>query len=305
MARLSAIMALAAMLAPSVAVAQDQPISLKLGSAPTNNISPMQLGIQCVRTRLDQQSKTMRFSVGEVRDYTGKFSNEASEGGFRITQGGTLMVISALGQLGQHVDLVERYDTRIAEQEIALARNQLVQDQGAGGAILRPLTAGQYYGSDYYIVGGVTEANYSISSGGAEVRVMGVGGGARYYSMNVAADLRLVDARTLRVIKTVSVQKQFVGHEVKGDTFRFFGTTLIDINAGKKKNEPLQLGVRATLEYGTLDLISAAFGQEFTPCQAHADYGYTAGVQQRLVKASRGGATQLAAFAAGSAKTTK
>jgi curli biogenesis system outer membrane secretion channel CsgG len=252
----------------------DGQIPLKLGTAPTMNVSPMNQGLQCVRQTLDGQARTLRFSVGEVRDFTGKFSNEASEGGFRITQGGALMVISALGQMGRHVELVERMDTRIAEQEIALARNQLIQEPGQNGAILRPLTAGQYLGSDYYIVGGVTEANYNISSGGAEVRVMNIGGGVRHYAMNVAADLRLVDTRTLRVVKTVSVQKQYVGHEVKADTFSFFGNTLVDINAGKKRNEPLQLGVRATLEYGVMDLISAAFSKDTALCQQHADYGY-------------------------------
>ena len=249
-------------------------LPLKIGTAPTPNVSPMAMGIQCVRDRLDQQPRQLRMAVGEVRDYTGKFSNEASEGGFRITQGGSLMVISALGKLGPRIELLERYDTRIAEQDIALARNQLIQDQGGQGAVVRPVTAGQYLGADYYIVGGVTEANYNIGSGGAELRVAGIGAGRRYYAMNVAADLRLVDARSLRVVKTISVQKQYVGTEVKGDVFSFFGTTLVDLNAGSKRNEPLQLGVRATLEYGVLDLVSAAFGMDFAPCQPHADYGY-------------------------------
>ena len=250
------------------------PVPLRIGSAPTQNLSPMSMGIQCVRGRIEAQPRQLRMAVGEVRDYTGKFSNEASEGGFRITQGGSLMVISALGKLGPRIELLERYDTRIAEQDIALARNQLIQDRKGVSDVVRPVTAGQYLGADYYIVGGVTEANYNIGSGGAEVRVAGIGGGARYYAMNVAADLRLVDARTLRVVKTVSVQKQYVGTEVKGDVFSFFGTTLVDVNAGSKRNEPLQLGVRATLEYGVLDLVSAAFGMDFAPCQPHADYGY-------------------------------
>jgi curli biogenesis system outer membrane secretion channel CsgG len=288
--RMAAVLLLAGAASACVSPIRDRngQVPLRVGTAPTPNVSPMVYGTQCVREQLVDQPPR-RFAVGEVRDYTGKFSNEASEGGFKITQGGSLMVIGALGQLGDKVQLVERYDTRIAEQEISLARTQLIQDPGANGPVVRPMTAGQYFGSDFYIVGGITEANYSISSGGAEVSVAGIGGGARHYAMNVAADLRLVDSKSLRVVKTVSVQKQFVGHEVKANTFRFFDSTLIDINAGEKSNEPLQLGVRATLEYGVLQLVTAAFGKDFAPCQSRADYGFRAGAQTRAVTAAKSG----------------
>lgn len=272
---------------------QNNQVPLRVGSSPTPNISPMAYGLQCVRDQISTQAPR-RFSVGEVRDYTGKFSNEASEGGFKITQGGSLMVIGALGQLGDRVELIERYDTKIAEQEIALSRNQLIQDRGANGPIVRQMTAGQYFGSDYYVVGGITEANYTISSGGAELRVAGIGAGRRHYAMNVAADLRLVDSKSLRVIKTVSVQKQFVGHETSANTFRFFDNTLVDLNAGEKANEPLQLGVRATLEYGVMQLVSTAFGMDTTACQAHAEYGFDRGRQSTFVANAKAGRPAVA-----------
>src|SRR5690606_32223161 len=99
--------------------------------------------------------------------------------------------------------------------EANLVRGQLIQDLTAdlntGAPVsLRNLTAGQYYGSDYYIVGGITEVNYAIRTGGAELGVSLFEAGKRYYVMNVAAVLRLVNTRTLRVEKTVSVQKQII-----------------------------------------------------------------------------------------------
>jgi hypothetical protein len=61
--------------------------------------------------------------VGDVKDYTGKYSiNE----GNAITQGGALMVYSALGKLGGAVSIAERFDPVIAERELAYAdRRQL------------------------------------------------------------------------------------------------------------------------------------------------------------------------------------
>ena len=62
--------------------------------------------------------------------------------------------------------------------------------------------------SDYFITGGLTEVNYNIASGGYQIGASNVGIKRRYNGMNVATDLRLVDTRTLRVVKTVSLQKQ-------------------------------------------------------------------------------------------------
>lgn len=249
------------------------------GTRPTFNTSPMDPAIQCFAQATRQTPTPLRVAVGQIRDYTGKFSNEASEGGFRITQGGSLMVMSALGKL-EGIDLIERFDMEIASNEASLVRGQLIQDQivdpntGAPSS-LRNLTAGQYYGTDYYIVGGITEVNYAIRTGGAQVGISLFEAGRRYYVMNVAADLRLVDTRTLRVVKTVPIQKQIVGTETTAGVFRFFGDYLIDINAGTKDQEPLQLGVRAALEYGTMELLSPLFGNYFTECEPVVDGSFT------------------------------
>lgn len=248
------------------------------GTRPSINSSPMDAAFQCFAQATRQNPVPTRIAVGQIRDYTGKFSNEASEGGFRITQGGSLMVMSALGKL-EGIEQVERFDMDIASNEATLVRNQLIQDPTAdlntGQPVsLRNLTAGQYQGSDYYIVGGVTEVNYDIVSGGAELGISLFEVGARYYVMNVAADLRLVDTKSLRVVKTVSVQKQIIGTETKAGVFRFFGDYLIDLNSGTQGQEPMQLGVRSTLEYGTLELLSPLYQNYFRECAPLVDANF-------------------------------
>ena len=252
---------------------------LVTGTRPTFNTSPMDPATQCFAQATRLRETPLRIAVGQIRDYTGKFSNEASEGGFRITQGGSLMVMTALGKL-EGIEQVERFDMEIASNEANLVRGQLIQDQvidpNTGAPVsLRNLTAGQYYGSDYYIVGGITEVNYAIRTGGAELGISLFEAGRRYYVMNVAADLRLVDTRTLRVVDTVSVQKQIVGSEVRAGVFRFFGDYLIDFNAGTKDQEPMQLGVRAALEYGTMELLSPLYNNYFSECAPLVDASFT------------------------------
>ncbi len=88
--------------------------------------------------------------------------------------------------------------------------------------------AGSIPGSDYYLVGGITELNFNIGSNGAD----GDGGGtatnavkgtagASLYVMNVGIDLRLVDTNTLEVVDVISYQKQIVGRQISAGVFDF------------------------------------------------------------------------------------
>lgn len=241
------------------------------GSSSRNNTTPMDAAFACLAlAHREVRAPVVSITVGDVKDYTGKYSQAE---GNAITQGGSLMLYSALGKMGDTVRLQERFDTRIAELELAYAdRRQL------GDGRLHAVEAGKpqvpwvpYFGgsilrSDYYIVGGITEVNYNIQSRGAEMSVSAIGGKARTFTMNVGVDLRIVDSRSLVVIKTVSMQKQITGTEVGVGIFRFFGSDLLDLNVGSKNQEPLQLGVRTTIEHGLLELLGAINGLSPQPC---------------------------------------
>jgi hypothetical protein len=118
-----------------------------------------------------------------------------------------------------------------------------------------PYYGGSIAASDYYIVGGITELNYDIRSGGIDAEVGQLGPKARTFTQSVAVDLRIVDTRSLLVVRTISLTKQFTGYEVGFNLFRFFGSNLFDINVGAKGQEPLQLGIRTALEEATMRLV--------------------------------------------------
>jgi len=246
-------------------------------SAPVrSNVTPMSAPLRCYARKLKASGKRpLGIAVGDVKDYTGK---QGQDEGFAITQGGALMAYSALGKLGDAVRLHERFDTRIAEAELVYMDHRQLGD-GSNHSIDDPNNAGQkasvpwkpYFGgsirqSEYFIVGGITELNYNIQSGGAEVAVNQVGPKARVYTMNVAVDLRIVGSQSLMVYDTVSVQKQVTGYEVGVGVFRFFGSNLFDINVGAKNAEPLQLGVRTAIEAGVLQLVASVADVDPTTC---------------------------------------
>lgn len=264
----------------SIKIKQPEPqpakeASVLSGSSSRNNTTPMESAFACMAKAYNVvKVPVVSITVGDVKDYTGKYSQAE---GNAITQGGSLMLYSALGKMGSAVRLQERFDTRIAELELAYAdRRQL------GDGKLHAVEAGKpqvpwvpYFGgsilrSDYYIVGGITEVNYNIQSRGAELSVSSIGAKVRTFTMNVGVDLRIVDSRSLVVVKTISMQKQITGTEVGAGIFRFFGTELLDVNMGSKNQEPLQLGVRTTIEHGLLELLGAVSGLSPQPCVDYA-----------------------------------
>ena len=240
-----------------------------LGPIGRTNQTPLENSLACFADHLAAtQYGTTVIAVGEIKDYTGKYSiNE----GNAVTQGGSLMVYSALGKLGNVIAIAERYDPAIAERELGYTDRRQLGDgefHDVDGKSVRwmPYYGGSIARSNYYIVGGITELNYNISSGGAEIGVNNIGAKSRVFNESVAIDLRIVDSKTLLVLKTVSLTKQFTGYEVGLNVFRFFGSDLFDVNIGSKAQEPMQLGIRATLEEASMRLVGAVTRVDPEPC---------------------------------------
>ena len=242
-----------------------------IGNAPvTSNPTPYSPALVCLGQYARQNGiRPPRVAVGRIADYTGK--EEADGSGRKLTQGASLMAISALAKAG--APLVERYDTSVSELELKYANNKLISDadspEEAMAAVgdYRRIVAGQVPGSDFYIVGGITELNYNIRSAGAEanvgeIKATGAKGaiGARLFIMNVGVDLRLVNTRSLEVVDVVSYQKQIVGREVSLGFFDIMGGNVFDISAGTGGLEPLQLGVRALIERGVIEMMANLYG---------------------------------------------
>ena len=141
-----------------------------IGDAPViSNDTPYSKALVCLANyaRL-YKVKAPRLAVGRIADYTGKAEDN---GGRLITQGASLMAISALAKAG--VPLVERYDTSVSELELKYANNKLIADAPppapGAAAPYRKILSGQIPGSDFYVVGGITELNYNIRSTGVDI----------------------------------------------------------------------------------------------------------------------------------------
>ena len=238
-----------------------------IGNAPvTANPTPYSTALYCLADYARRYSlPSPRIAVGRISDYTGSVS---SDGGRQITQGASLMAYSAWATAGARI--VERYDTSISELELRYANNKLIGDEADSPDqnTYRRILAGQVPGSDFLIVGGITEVNYNIRSAGVDI---GQGetnsakpGSAvlqgKVFVMNVAIDLRLVQTTSMEVVDVISYQKQIIGREVSAGVFDFLGGNVIDISAGAGGMEPVQLAVRSLVERGTLEMMANLYG---------------------------------------------
>lgn len=239
-----------------------------IGNAPvTSNPTPYSTALYCLADYARRYNlPSPRMAVGRISDYTGSIS---SDGGRQITQGASLMANTALAKAGARI--VERYDTSVSELELRYANNKLISDDQPNGgpqdAAYRRILAGQVPGSDFYVVGGITEVNYNIRSGGFDIaggEVQDNGGSGmltgKVFVMNVAIDLRLVQTTTLEVVDVVSYQKQIVGREVSAGVFDFLNGNVFDISAGTSGLEPVQLAVRALVERATVEFMANLYG---------------------------------------------
>jgi curli biogenesis system outer membrane secretion channel CsgG len=208
-----------------------------------------------------------RIAVGRIADYTGKAESDGS--GRKITQGASLMAMSAFAKAG--MPLVERFDTSVSELELKYANNKLISDTPNPApdqpAEYRRILAGQVPGSDFYVAGGVTELNYNIRSSGFDA----AGGSpdaedakgafrGRMFIMNIGLDLRLINTRTLEVVDVISYQKQVIGREVGVGFFDFLNGNVFDISAGAGALEPMQLAVRSLVERAVVEMTANLYG---------------------------------------------
>ena len=244
---------------------------MQIGTPVRNNVTPMEAALGCYARSLAASGRApLVIGVGEIKDFTGRYS--INEGNV-ITQGGSLMLFSALGKLGGTVRIAERYDSTIADRELGYMERRQLGDGAPHDVDGKKVPWVPYYGgtiqvSDYYIAGGISEVNYNIASRGAEASLNNIGAKRRTYTQSVAVDLRIVDTRTLLVVDAISLSKQFSGYEIGANTFRFFGLGLVDINVGSKGQEPLQLGVRAAIEEAAIRLIGRVTAVDPAPCLA-------------------------------------
>jgi hypothetical protein len=107
------------------------------------------------------------------------------------------------------------------------------------------------------IEGGIIGFDSSIMSGGAGMRIFGIGKQTQWSQDTVTVSLRAVSVNTGKVLATVTVQKTILSSADSVSALKFFdqGTQAFEAEAGITINEPSTYAVKSTTEFAVVELI--------------------------------------------------
>ena len=240
------------------------------GPAPYSNKTPMQAALVCLRASTSA-TPDVRLGVADFVDGSGASLGDGDVNGRYFSQRPDLMLIVALAKTG--VRLVNRTSTAVAEWEMRQAMDRRL---GEGKPVVvgqtrfdyRPVRAGEFLGSTYYVNGAITEINWSVSSNVEEGGFLGATAGRRTYRVSIAIDMVVTNSLTTEVVFARSYSKQLVGYESGAGVFRFVEASimpksrveLFQANIGQKQNEPVQAALRWLVELAGYETVSALSG---------------------------------------------
>lgn len=195
------------------------------------------------------------FAVGSVTDSTGKENFSEGGAGKYVTQGAGEVVQSALFRAG--VSVVNRRDSSITINEA----NWGIRD------IKRQVPV------NFYISGSINSLDF-IPGGGGIATVAGIGPRYKQSRILVALDLSLTDAYTGRVVASVPLQKQIYTSEMGVGLNNFFGTTLVQLDAGGMRREALHFALRQMLNLASFELLGQIMEPEvYAACRGRISEG--------------------------------
>ena len=200
--------------------------------------------------------KPISVAVYSFNDKTGQRRPQANVASLSsaVTQGAETFLIQALqgvGQ-GQWFEVVERVGIDNLTKERLIIRQMREAYEGNNAKPLMPM---QFAGM--IIEGGIVGYDTTVNSGGAGMRIFGIGKQTQWSQDTVTISVRAVSVNTGKVLAVVTVQKTILSTADSATALRFFdaGTQAFEAEAGLTINEPGTYAVKSAIEMAVVELI--------------------------------------------------
>jgi curli production assembly/transport component CsgG len=200
--------------------------------------------------------KPVTVAIYGFTDKTGQRKMQTGVASFStaVTQGAETFLIQSLQNVGQGrwFDVVERVGIDNLVKERTIIKQMREAYEGPGAKALMPM---QFAG--IIIEGGIIGFDSSIMSGGAGMRIFGIGKQTQWSTDTVTVSLRAVSVNTGKVLAVVTVQKTILSTADSATALKFFdqGTQAFEAEAGLTINEPGTYAVKAATEMAVVELI--------------------------------------------------
>jgi curli production assembly/transport component CsgG len=200
--------------------------------------------------------KPVSVAVYSFADKTGQRRPQANVASLSsaVTQGAETFLIQALqgvGQ-GQWFEVVERVGIDNLTKERLIIRQMREAYEGNNAKPLMPM---QFAGM--IIEGGIVGYDTTVNSGGAGMRIFGIGKQTQWSQDTVTISVRAVSVNTGKVLAVVTIQKTILSTADSATALKFFdaGTQAFEAEAGLTINEPGTYAVKAAIEMAVVELI--------------------------------------------------
>jgi curli production assembly/transport component CsgG len=171
-----------------------------------------------------------------------------------VTQGAETFLIQALQGVGQGrwFEVVERVGIDNLTKERTIIRQMREAYEGTNAKPLMPM---QFAG--IIMEGGIVGYDATTTSGGAGMRIFGIGKQTQWSTDTVTISLRAVSVNTGKVLAVVTVQKTILSTADSATALKFFdqGTQAFEAEMGLTINEPGTYAVKAATEMAVVELI--------------------------------------------------
>jgi curli production assembly/transport component CsgG len=200
--------------------------------------------------------KQVSVAVYSFSDKTGQRRPQANVASLStaVTQGAETFLIQALQNVGggKWFEVVERVGIDNLTKERLIIRQMREAYEGNNAKPLMPM---QFAGM--IIEGGIVGYDTSTTSGGAGMRIFGIGKQTQWSSDTVTISLRAISVNTGKVLMTVVVQKTILSTGDSVTALKFFdnATQSFEAEAGLTINEPGTYAVKAATEMAVVELI--------------------------------------------------
>jgi curli production assembly/transport component CsgG len=200
--------------------------------------------------------KPLSVAVYSFQDKTGQRRPQANIASLStaVTQGSETFLIQALQNVGrgEWFDVVERVGIDNLTKERLIIRQMREAYEGKEAKPLMPM---QFAGIIFE--GGIVGYDQSTTSGGAGVRILGIGKSTQWSTDTVTVSLRAVSVNTGKVLASVTVQKTILssGDSVSALKFYDAGTKSFEAEMGLTINEPGTYATKAAVELAVVELI--------------------------------------------------
>ena len=200
--------------------------------------------------------KPVSVAVYSFADKTGQRRPQANVASLStaVTQGAETFLIQALQNVGKGkwFEVVERVGIDNLTKERTIIRQMREAYEGANAKPLMPM---QFAGM--ILEGGLVGYDATTNSGGAGMRIFGIGKQTQWSQDTVTVSLRAVSVNTGKVLATVTVQKTILSTSDSATALKFFdaGTQAFEAEAGLTINEPGTYAVKAAVELAVVELI--------------------------------------------------